>query len=280
MTEQLETTSSPRIDHSVVMVDSVIAKRWLTKNVKNRPLSQAQAERYRQDMASGRWTFAADPIRFAVDGSLIDGQTRLTALAELEDTTIPMLVVRGLPADSQNVMDQGRKRTPGDQLALANYKNTQQLAAAIKQFIAWDEKMLFRDNKVIGTITAPRIVQWADEHPDDVAFLQRVASLVKQNDAPPSVAGVAAIAFGRIDPELAEEFFRLLARGAGTEGHPIVALDKRLQRNRREGLKMPNRDYLALFFVAWNAWRLGLTITKIQRPRGGSWNESNFPEPK
>lgn len=279
MTEQLA-TSSARIDHSVVMVDSIIAKRWLAKNLKNRVLSESQAERYRQDMACGRWTFAADPIRFSSDGALLDGQTRLTALAELGGVTIPMLVVRGLPAESQNVMDQGRKRTPGDQLGLAGYKSTQQLAASIKQFIAWEEGMFFRDTKVMAAITAPRIVEWADEHPKDILFFQRLGSLFKGNDAPPSIAGAAAIAFGRLDADKAEEFFRLLARGAGTEGHPIVALDKRLQRNRREGLKMPNRDQLALFVTAWNAWRAGASLVKIQRPRGGSWNENNFPEPR
>lgn len=58
-----------------------------------------------------------------------------------------------------------------------------------------------------------------------------------------------------------------------------VTLDKRLQRMRREGLKMPERDYLALFILAWNAWRDGKQMSKFQRPRGGRWSEANFPEP-
>lgn len=109
--------------------------------------------------------------------------------------------------------------------------------------------------------------------------LQQIIGLTKQNDAPPSVAAAAALGFMQIDAADTVEFFTLLARGAGTQGHPIVTLDKRLQRQRREGLKMPHRDYLALFILAWNAWRDGKQMSKFQRPRGGRWSEDNFPEP-
>lgn len=272
--------ASPRIDSAIVMVDPATALRWLSRNKKNRNVRQSVVARYRADMAEGRWTFAADPVRFDTDGNLIDGQHRLTALSELDKgVTIPMLVVRGLPADAQDVMDQGVKRTPGDQLALHGIKHANRIAAAIKQFIAWDSGYLFRDNKLMSQISATRVVEWAEANPGDVAFLQRINSLTRQNDAPPSIAEAAAIAFGRIDAEAAVEFFTLLARGAGTAGHPIVTLDKRLQSVRRNGVKMPYRDYLGLFILAWNAWRDDRQMAKFQRPAGGRWSESNFPEP-
>lgn len=272
---------STRIDHAVVMVDAATAARWLKRNVKNRNLRQMQVARYRGDMASGRWTFAGDPIRFDVNGNLVDGQHRLVALSELDGVTIPMLIVRGLPCEAQSVMDQGSKRTPGDQLGLKGIKDANNVAAMVKQYLIWTSGLLFRDTKVAhAAMTSPRIEAWVDEHPTEVANLQRVLGLCKQNDAPPSVAGAAALAFMARDAEAAVQFFTLLARGAGTEGHPIVTLDKRLQRIRREGLRMPNRDYLALFILAWNAWRDGKSLTKFQRPRGGRWAEDNFPEPK
>lgn len=271
--------ASPRIDSAIVMVDPATALRWLGRNKKNRTIRQGVVARYRADMLEGRWTFAADPIRFDTAGNLIDGQHRLTALSELEDVTIPMLVVRGLPADAQDVMDQGVKRTPGDQLALHGVRDANRIAAAVKQFIAWDAGYLFRDNKVIAQITATRIVEWVEANPGDVEFLQRLGNLCRQNDAPPSVAGAIGIAFGRIDAEKAVEFFTLLARGAGTAGHPIVTLDKRLQATRRNGVKMPARDYLAFFIIAWNAWCEGREMAKFQRPRGGRWTEENFPVP-
>lgn len=279
--ENVSDLASARIKHSVVMVTPDMAARWLESNTNNRNPRQSGVSRYRADMEAGRWEMAGDPIRFASDGTLLDGQHRLMALAELpEGTAIAFLVIRGLSKSSWRAMDQGIKRSAGDQLGRAGVRNASNVAAAAKRFIIWESGLLFRDAKTHQAISAPQIEQWVEEHPDEVEHLSSVFHLVRQNDAPPSVAGAAAIAFGRIDPAQSEHFFALLARGAGTEGHPIVTLDKRLQRNRREGLKMPDRDYLALFILAWNAWRSGKQLHKFQRPRGGRWSEEDFPEPR
>lgn len=278
-TEDLADMASSKITHSIVMVSPSMAERWLANNVRNRKIRQRTVVRYRSDMEAGRWSMAADPIRFDTNGHLIDGQHRLTALSELPDIiTIPFLVIRGLPSESQLVMDQGVKRTPGDQLALAGVRNASNVAASVKKFIIWQNGLLFRDTKV-QQVTAPQTSEWVEDHPGEVEVFNRLNHLIRQNDAPPSIAGAAAIAFARIDTEACERFFTLLARGAGGEGHPITTLDKRLQRTRREGLKMPDRDYLALFILAWNAWRGGKSMSKFQRPRGGRWSEENFPVP-
>lgn len=269
-----------KVTHTVVPVTPEIAKRWLAKNKKNRKIRQAVVQRYRTDMAADRWEFAGDPIRFDYFDNLIDGQHRLTALSELENASIPMLVIRGLPPEMQSVMDQGSRRTPGDQLGLKGIPQATTVAAAVKQYLIWEEGLLFRDAKlVIGSITTTRIEEWVDNNPVQLANFQKVITLTKQNDAPPRIAGAAAIRFMQVDPEAAVEFLTLLARGAGTQGHPIVTLDKRLASMRRAGVKIPDRDYLALFVTAWNAWRDGRQMAKFQRPKGGSYDDNNFPEP-
>lgn len=276
----IDQRADARVTHSVIPVDASIAARWLTRNTKNRSIRQQVVQRYRTDMAEGRWSFAGDPIRFDMHGNLIDGQHRLTALADLDDVTIPMLVIRGLPPEMQAVMDQGARRTPGDQLGMKGIKHANLIGAGVKQYLIWTEGYLFRDTKVTqGQITTPAIEEWVDSHPVLSQQIQDFASIVRQNDAPPSVAVAAALRFMQIDRDATEEFFTLLARGAGTEGHPILTLDKRLQRQRRQGLKMSHRDYLSLFILAWNAWREGRQMAKFQRPRGGYWDEDNFPEP-
>lgn len=274
-------TASDRIQTSVIMVTPEIAARWLSHNTNNRNIRQTVVARYQADMRNGLWTFAGDPIRFATDGTLLDGQHRLTAVSELEDITVPMVVIRGLPLESQKVMDQGTRRTPGDQLGLAGIPNQNQVAAAVKQYLVWAEGFLFRDSKTTAAnITTPRIEQWAAGHLDLVGKFNAIARIVRQNDAPPMVSGAAAFVFLQIDAEAAKEFFTLLSRGAGTHGHPILALDKRLQIMRRQGVKLSNREYLGLIFTAWNAWREDRQLTKLTRPRGGAYSETTFPEPK
>lgn len=279
LSEELALASS-KIEHSVVMIDSDMAKRWLARNIKNRPIRQTIVAKYKADMLEGRWLLAGDPIRFNVDGDLSDGQHRLTALSECDGLTLPMLVVRGLPRDTQGVMDQGAKRTPGDQLALHGIKDPNAVAAAVKVLLIWERGLLFRDSKLQHAVSAPQIEEWVDDHPDDLSFLSGLLSEARRNEAPPSVAHAVAIVFGRIDEVATAEFFRLLARGAGTEGNPINTLDKRLQRIRKDVVRLPSRDYIALFVVAWNAWRDGRRITQFLRPKGGQWSESNFPVPR
>ena len=85
--------------------------------------------------------------------------------------------------------------------------------------------------------------------------------------------------FLQIDDAAAVEFFHLLVTGAGRKGDPIVALDQRLRRLRRDRRVEPDRDVLSFFILSWNAWRDGKSMTKFQRPRSGSWTKNNFPVP-
>lgn len=271
--------AAERPTQSVMMISSEMALRLLDRNVKNRTISAMSVEVYRRDMAAGRWLYAADPIRFDTNGQMQDGQHRMLALSQCEGLTLPFLVVKGLTPEAQGVMDHGRKRLAYQQLAMKGFKNSTKIAAIVKLYIAWDEGLLFKDTSNLQLITVAQIEGWVDEHPILMEQLNSLMGRLTANDASPSTSGTAALIFLQIDPDAAIEFFTLLVEGAGTAGHPIVTLDKRLQRMRREGLKMPQRDYLALFILAWNAWRQNRSISKFQRPRGGAWSAQDFPEP-
>lgn len=271
--------SKPR--SSVVYIDPAMARRMLAQNTRNRPVSAVTVERYRRDMANGRWVYAADPIRFADDGMLLDGQHRLMALAALGDeqgTSIPFLVVRGLRAESQMVMDQGRKRTAAQQLALIGIRDYSIVAAGVKLHLIRESGLMFRDSKLSQTeISSAAIEQWVAGNPDIINGLQPLVPDIRANDATPSVAYAAAIAFWSIDPQLCAEFFRLLRAGAG-EGHPINSLDKRLQRDRRAKIRVSSRELLGMLFQTWNLWRQGKRTTKLQRPIGGEYSAETFPK--
>jgi len=270
--------SQPKTE--TVIIDSETALAWLEANVKNRPISSTVVERYRRDMAQGRWTFAGDPFRFSTGGNLLDGQHRLAALALVPGINITALVVYGLPDESQYVMDQGRKRQPGQQLALDGIKNPNNIAAMAKLYILWDGGLLFRDNKIGQLITSAEIQDWVAENAETVDFIQQFVHLLRRLDAPPSVSGAAAIRFSEIDPGDCLDFFTKLSQGGEPLGSPINTLDKRLQRHRRNGIAIGARDTLSLFVMAWNAWRDGREMTKFQLPRGGSWTAESFPEPR
>lgn len=272
------TDHTPNPTIRVVNVTPAIAKAWLKHNTNNRNLSHITVSRYANDMAECRWEFAADPIRFDDNGALIDGQHRLHAIAaQPAGFSIPMLVVTKLATSAQMVMDQPKVRTSGDQLALVGIRDTNVVAAGIKLYLTHKMGMLFRDNKAANaTITKALIVEWAQ---GNIGIVEAASSVPKlrASDSPPSVSYCFALmAVQEYGVEWTTEFFRLLAEGAGA-GHPINTLDKRLQRTRRERIKAPQRDILAWFLMAANAWEEGRRIHKFQAPRGGKWTEESYP---
>lgn len=253
----------------------------LTTMIRNRRISATKVAQYRNDMSAGRWQFTGEPIQFDTEGHLINGQHRLSALSSLEGTaiSIPFLVIRGLPEDAQMVMDQGRVRQAGQQLQLRGVKDANTVAAGVRLYLSHSTGLAFRDNKAAAeVITTAYIEEWVDSHADLIDAINPHLHNIRQADAPSSVAYCAALMFWRKNPIAAPQFFRVLAKGGEGEFSPITVLDKRLQRHRREGLRISNRDMLGLYIQAWNAWRKGQRFSKFQRPRGGHWTEVTFPK--
>lgn len=272
-------TSEPVI--RVIPVTPEMARTWLRTNTHNRRISPTIVDRYRRDMLSGRWKFAADPVRFGDDGTLLDGQHRLAALAGCPDGfVLDMLVVTKLSSDTQMVMDQGKKRSAGGQLQIIGVADANIAAAGIKLYLSHQTGLMFRDAKVRDTtIGAPQIQQWFIDHQDEVEQVGKINT--RCCDAPPSVVWCAAALF--IDAAgLAKtsEFFHFLKDGAGFAGDPINTLDKRLQKIRRDKVRTSSREFLALFILAWNAWNDNRRITKFQMPKGAKWTADTFPQVK
>ena len=66
----------------VVMVTPELAAEWLTHNTHNRGLKPIAIKRFAEDMTTGDWQWNGESIRFAADGTLLDGQNRLHAIVD------------------------------------------------------------------------------------------------------------------------------------------------------------------------------------------------------
>lgn len=272
-----------KVDHPIVSFVSVspeVATRWLAHNTHNRPISEMGVMRYQSDMEEGRFQFTGDPIQFSKTGVLLNGQNRLTALANTVPPIKPLVftVVRGLDDTVQAVMDQGIKRTPGQQLGLLGIKNAGQIASMGRLVIAWENGLLFGDSKTRRAISTARVEEWVASNQSTVEqFNTFLAQPTRRVGGQPSVAGAVAFQGLRIDPQATVAFFHLLKSRANLPpGSPLIALDNRLRRIRTEQFKTNQRDELAYFITAWNAWMRGENLTKIQAGRGG-WSVANFP---
>ncbi len=80
----------------VVQVTPELARKWLKLNSLNRPLRPSHIETLRISFERGEYVMTHQGIAFVDDGELLDGQHRLSAIAQLQSGTFPMLVTRGL----------------------------------------------------------------------------------------------------------------------------------------------------------------------------------------
>lgn len=114
----------------VVQMSPKMATDLLRKNVKNRILNRHKVNEFISVISKGEWKLTHQGICFSITDKLIDGQHRLTAIAEGK-TSVPIMVVKGLPEDIMTVIDRGKVRSVGDSFALLEVVNATNIAAAI-----------------------------------------------------------------------------------------------------------------------------------------------------
>jgi hypothetical protein len=105
----------------VIHVTPRLAREWLKRNSKNRPIRPSHVETLRASFARGEYVMTHQGIAFGDDGELVDGQHRLAAIALMgEEMSFPMLVSKGLEREAAfPVIDATQaKRTTADVLGI------------------------------------------------------------------------------------------------------------------------------------------------------------------
>lgn len=262
------------------------ANRLLDANTHNRLIKQGDVLKWATEMEAGNWTLNGEAIKISSTGKLLDGQHRLHALAlQNEDVHIEFLVVEGLPDAVQTTMDQGRKRGLADQITLSGVPINGSVAAAMRLFVAWEAGLFFQDRKrQDAELTAPVMAEWAHAHPDIVEMLQAGITFKKVKCARSTVACAYTIIARTHSMDVADEFFARVSDGANQPlGSPILAMRNKLDQmrgdTRSDGYthKVSIRDQIGMFIVAFNAWYSEKSLSKIQRPHGGTWNADTYP---
>lgn len=240
-----------------------MAADWLQHNKNNRSFRPALADRYARDMRNGDWHLTGEPVQFASNGRLIDGQHRLEGVRR-SGVAVRMFVTRGLPDTAQKFIDQGVSRTAADALSLSGYAQTHALSAAARLGVLADDDALFRD-KAAQKVSHARIIQWVEEHPDIVDATKFVHCAPQKNThLPPSIMAYAYYRFTELEPEDATDFFVRLGSGANlAPGSPLLALQSRVNQLAINGQRPTNRQLLGMLFRVWNAWRKGRSIHKL-----------------
>ncbi len=261
---------------SVVAVSPETAERWLGKNLHNRNIRPSAVSGYARDMGAGHWHLNGETIKFAADGSLLDGQHRLHAVIT-SGATVQFLVARGVSPEAMRTVDMGLRRKYADHLKIKGIGNQSVLASLIRRAVMWEQG--YRLNTGAIQPTSAEMDDYLAEYPEIEHSAEVASKLSSRNLLPASVIGLAHWLFSGIDPDLATWFVNRIVDEDVPRDHPARVLNRRIVSMRIAGGRVNESEALALTIRAWNAFRAGESPERFQMPRGGLTNRS-FPEPK
>lgn len=258
-------TGAAGVQWDVEQIGPKEAQAWLDPAINrgNRNIVRDHVESIARDIKEGRWMLNVQPICFASDGRLLNGQHRLQAVLEA-DAPIEVLVMRGVPEAAFSTYDLQARRSPdiGDLLpagtrGAAHFGDVTLLNAAAT--IMWREE-------VAPTIRAARqgerrknLRPTASEIRDLIianpglleqrGWARRVPLLMRT-----SWAMWLSYKILRDDPTLGPVFLERLESGADLPaGHLILKLRRKLMAYReKKATPVQTRDAV---LAAWNEFR-------------------------
>jgi hypothetical protein len=261
-TNVLKPAATPMPDVEIITVTPAMAEEWLKQNTHNRNVRKRAVADYARDMKAGQWRLNGEAIKFAADGTLLDGQHRLLAVVEAS-IPVTLMVVTGLATETQETMDAGRKRTAADAFSLRGEANASTLASVLKRVWMWDQGDLrFAGNYTPTTAECAALLEERPEIYRSVEIALRVHSAFRY--LPQSVVGTAHHLFSRIAVDEAVWFFCRVGDGADlSANHPILTLRNRVMTDRADSRKVPDYRHMAYLIRAWNAVREDRPLSRI-----------------
>ncbi|HTA34343.1 MAG TPA: hypothetical protein VK721_13060 [Solirubrobacteraceae bacterium] len=266
-------TARAKPECRVVDLTPEMAQTMLGENIRNRPIRHAYVKRLAEAMTRGEWTMNGEPIQVADDGTLLNGQHRLSAVVK-SGTTIPILIVSGLPAEALRTVDTGTRRTLSDVLALRGESDTTNLAAALGLLHRYRRGSRM-DQAGHTAPTAQEALSLLDHEPSLRDALRTARRLHRRNHMRQSVMAVLSYLFDEADPGEGTRFFEVLCISDDRPQSPIRALQSVLASQRADRTyRLPAYSLCAMTIKAFNAWRDDTPIALLSFKPGGK-----APEP-
>jgi hypothetical protein len=272
-----------------VRIESVspqLADKWLGTQERNRDIVNTRVRWLVSILEAGEWELTNDAISFDTEGRLLNGQHRLTAIVVAEQSA-PVVVLRGLQPQVQDIMDTGLVRRTADALKMRGEVQVFAVAAALR----WEHRLVHleedpTDQMSFGTHgenrpTTPHLLSIFDEDAERWREMVRVATAMSKHvRVRPGVTAAVFRRFFALDEDDAAAFHEALVTGANLEpNHPVLQLRNLLQPTRARGGRMPDFREAGLMCKAWNLWRDGDRKGSLVWHYGGTQREP-FPIPR
>lgn len=240
-------------------ITPAIAADYLKRNRKNRPINKSHVERLKRDIETGRWVPSPQPIVFDIDGDLIDGQHRLTAIVE-GGIAVWATVCEGAARESIRSIDMGQTRKPDGILRMLHG-----VEPTVKE-IAVSNSMSAGLRMTPSALTKQEQAEFFLEHASAIRWAMARLGNVRHARSP-AVAVVARATY-TVDHAILERFCKVLADGIAErpEDATVIALRDFLMSPTARGGSSSASTYRKTAH-ALDAFRKGETIGKLYETR-------------
>lgn len=251
-----------------------VASMMLKKNYNNRKLTKSNVTFLSKQMTEGKWLFDGQPIRFDKFGRLLDGQHRLNAVVN-SGTTQSFLVVSGLDDSTFQVMDTGKNRSGSDALSIMGVSYANSISACAKLVIKHNKGSHGKTGSH-SKITNSDIVEWYNNNREIETKAPKCQILSKafMNVLSVSYLMYLSLVFDERCVKDSEKFLNEVCHGTNIDSKsPTNVLRKYLISDKLSKKSMSPTNKKALIFKAWNAFRLGKSVSFLR------WNSETekFP---
>ncbi|GLC28271.1 hypothetical protein [Roseisolibacter agri] len=249
----------------LVRITPKMAEELLARNVElNRRLNRALVERYATDMQNGDWQEEnGETIKIAPDGTLLDGQHRLSAVVE-SGRPVRFLVVRNVDPDALATVDAGKSRSFADVLHMRGQENARRVAAAAKYVWHYENGSMLSSGRAVSHALLAKVLEEHPRMPDAVDDVHAYRPSLQ----PASVLAFVYTLAKEKHPRRAAQWLAMVQEGEGLKKTDAAwhlrerLLHGRSGRGAREQLRIPY--VAALMIKSWNATLDNDTVRKLE----------------
>lgn len=241
-----------------VLVNPDLANKWLQFNSHNRPLQKRHFMELAKRMKNKEWCLNGQAIIFSNDGMLMDGQHRLSAVV-VSNLSVYFDVRFGIDNNNFSTLDDGKKRTLGDVLALEDVPNYNNIAATINIIATYNYS---KNSGHFGLGDRPsnaELLNWYYNHKEIIEYEREGAKMYEQSGRILTKSKFAAYLYltSLIDKNKSFDFFTKLSLGTNLSSDSIIykLRTKLIQSKINKSKRMNSRYERAIIIKAWNYFR-------------------------
>jgi hypothetical protein len=264
------------------------AQEWLDKRrANNRNINMETAKMYAKSMVEGKFPLNGQSIVFNTEGSLIDGQHRLTACT-IAKVPFESVVVEGIENSAFSTLDTGKNRSLNDTLQIEGFihgpvKLMSSMGSIIRLVYLHKYYGYAVPTKVSSRIVTPQVaLEFLQGSQERATLFQKAACFAGPNARKntfwtPAVAGYMYFCTHVVDPKIADEFFKNMAGIVdGRPNNPAQMLSEKIAAKDNNKFRMATKVAIGLSIKAWNNFRDHTPMQKLDL-KVGKKNRSEYP---